>query len=613
MSLLFLVLFAAGAVTIANPSFEETRNDGRVIGWTAVASVMDDSCSRFTVDARRSHDGERSMRIENLDPAHACLMQDLRVAPGLLYRISAWARTQDIGRNAAGAGLTVRGLTRIAGDLRGDNEWQAVELYLKTGRGVDSVTLMLTLGLPTRPNQGIAWFDDVTLERIESLPDGVVPFIVKAHHLERASSWRSHSLMLILAGIVVLAAPLGWRFLGRTIQPKEAASASRVIRPDVLIFGGTMLLLWLALLPAIDRSLLHHSGADQHALQATLWREGRVSQLEDGGWLELSPYKGRYYVSFPPVPTLVELPLTLIFGRETPNTLALLLATWLSMMMAFALLVRLGADRRSAFLLAFAFFWGTNVLYLSLEGSVWHQGHLFGVCFALAAFLCVSGAVSPSRAAVGALLLGFSVGCRPFHVFTVPLYCYLACRRAPAWRNVAAAIIGFAPPIVFYAVYNIARFGSPFEFGHTFLPWSRAVEHGVFNLAYLPRNLFHAFAQLPAWDAGREILGFSGRGTAIWIHSPILLLGFGAFLSGRLPRSEKALIALALFLHWGGLLLHESNGWFQFGYRYGVDLIPVLVYAAGRLCRAYPWPLVPLVQYSVLLNLYGALWFYVLR
>jgi hypothetical protein len=611
--ILIQLLLAAQLDTVDNPSFEIVKDRRRMVGWRAAASVMDDSYSRFAIDPRYSRGGAVSARIENLDPTHACLQQKLRVAPLSIYRIAAWVRTQDVGKDAVGAGLAIRGLSRVAGDLRGDNDWRTVELYLKTGRGVDSVTLMLTLGLPTWPNHGVAWFDDVTLERIESPPDGVRPLVVKEHHLEHASFWRSHTLMFVLAGIVVLAMPIGWRVLGRENRKTGPASGSLLIGRDGMIFGGATLALWLALLPAIERSLLHHSGADQHALQAILWRAGRVSQQEDGGWLELSPYKGRYYVSFPPAPTLVELPFTLIFGRKTPSTLTLLLTSWLSMMMVFALLVRLGADRRSAFFLAFAFFWGTNVLYLSLEGSVWHQGHLFGVFFAIAALLFVSGEASPTRVALGAFFLGLAVGCRPFHVFTAPLYFYLACRRAPARQTLAAAIVGLAPPIVFYVVYNFARFGSPLEFGHTFLPWSRAAEHGVFNLAYLPRNLFFTFIKLPMWDAERGIWGFSGRGTALWIHSPILLLGFVALASGRLPRIEKALIALALFLHWGGLLLHESNGWVQFGYRYGVDLIPVLVYASGRICRSCPWRLVPLVQYSVLINLYGALWFYVLR
>jgi hypothetical protein len=609
-----LFLLAARLDTIDNPSFEIKETDKRAAGWDIAASVMDDSYSRFAIDPRYSRSGAVSARIENLDSTHACFLQVLNVAPRSSYRISAWVRTRDVGQEAIGAGLAIRGLTRVAGDLRGDNDWRAVELYLKTGRAVDSVALMLTLGLPTQPNRGIAWFDDVRLERIESAPDGVIPLVVKAHHLERASFWRSHPLMFFLAGMVVLALPIGWRVLGRVERQLNAPFDSRrLLQRDVLIFGGAMLLLWLALLPAIDRSLRHHSGADQHALQATLWREGRVSQQEDGGWLELSPYEGRYYISFPPAPTFVELPLTFIFGRRTPNTLILLFAAWLSMMMALALLIRLEVDRRSAILLAFAFFWGTNILYLSLEGSVWHQGHVFGVLFALAAFLCVSGLVSPIRVILGAFFLGLAVGCRPFHLFTAPLYLLLAYRKAPAWRTIAAAASGLAPPIVFYAVYNVARFGSPFEFGHSFLPWSRAVESGVFNLAYLPRNLLHTFAQLPVWDAGSGILSFSGRGTAVWLHSPILLLGLAALASRKLPLGEKTLIALALSLSWGGLLLHESNGWFQFGYRFGVDLIPVLLYAAGRFRRSYPWLLVPLVQYSVLINLYGVLWFYVLR
>ena len=57
-------------------------------------------------------------------------------------------------------------------------------------------------------------------------------------------------------------------------------------------------------------TLLVHSVYDSYALQAENWLAGRtwIADGEKYTWLELAVYKGRYYVSFPPVPSVLALP-----------------------------------------------------------------------------------------------------------------------------------------------------------------------------------------------------------------------------------------------------------------------------------------------------------------
>ena len=45
-----------------------------------------------------------------------------------------------------------------------------------------------------------------------------------------------------------------------------------------------------------------------YALQACAWLNGRLDLEKDYPWLELAIYEGKYYVSFPPFPSLVLLP-----------------------------------------------------------------------------------------------------------------------------------------------------------------------------------------------------------------------------------------------------------------------------------------------------------------
>lgn len=56
-----------------------------------------------------------------------------------------------------------------------------------------------------------------------------------------------------------------------------------------------------------------------YTLQACAWLDGRLDLGTDYPWLELAIYEGKYYVSFPPFPSLVLLPFAAIFGTNTPD------------------------------------------------------------------------------------------------------------------------------------------------------------------------------------------------------------------------------------------------------------------------------------------------------
>ena len=70
-------------------------------------------------------------------------------------------------------------------------------------------------------------------------------------------------------------------------------------------------------------TLFSHDPHDSYTLQAQAWLDGKA-YLETGAdytWLELAIYNGQYFVSFPPVPSVVMLPFVLLFGGDTPLSL----------------------------------------------------------------------------------------------------------------------------------------------------------------------------------------------------------------------------------------------------------------------------------------------------
>ena len=71
-----------------------------------------------------------------------------------------------------------------------------------------------------------------------------------------------------------------------------------------------------------DERVMQHEAFDTYTRQALAWRQGDM-HIKNGDmltWLELAIYDDKYYVSFPPVPSVFMLPWTFIFGLETPNS-----------------------------------------------------------------------------------------------------------------------------------------------------------------------------------------------------------------------------------------------------------------------------------------------------
>lgn len=361
------------------------------------------------------------------------------------------------------------------------------------------------------------------------------------------------------------------------------------------------------------RSLLEHAVIDQQTLQALAWLEGRTDLGRKPRFLEVAEFEGRYYVSFPPTPALVELPFAAVFGRDTPNSLALYGLVLAALIAQFRMLERRGFGERDALLAAGTFVFGSNLYVSSVKATVWAQGQAMGYAFAM---LGLQRVLDNARRGLrgpgpGYLLLALAVGCRPFHLFLVPLLVALDVRTsARAFRSAAvSAALWMSPLLGALAAYNWLRFGNPLEFGHTHLAWARDLPRGIFSLAYVPRNLYLAWLRLPDWSSSSPPLDFDPWGTAFWLNNAIFVFALFGLLRGRFDGVVRATAWLALLTTWPLLLAYETNGWRQFGYRFLIDLLPaafvVYLFSYRRFTRAMLWA----ALFSFIVNLYGlAFW-----
>lgn len=357
------------------------------------------------------------------------------------------------------------------------------------------------------------------------------------------------------------------------------------------------------------RGLLDHSPIDQHTRQARAWLQGRVDLGAAPAYLEIAEKDGRYYNSFPPTPGLFEVPLVLVFGRETPSSLVLYLFWVAALVAQYRLLAARGFPPQDALLASLAFIFGTNVYVSCVRANVWAYGQGLGYCLAILGLAFVThnrrrGALGPTA---GYALLALAVGCRPLYLSMLPLFLALDTRTSERAlpRAAATGAAAMVPYGLALAWYNWVRFGDVAEFGHNYLPWAKKLATGIFDVAYLPRNLYHAFVRWPEWTGGSPPLSFDPWGTAFYINQGILLFVLWGLVARRFDPVVKATAGLAMAVIAAGIFTYEAGGWRQFGYRYIIDLIPagfvVFAFAYQRFNR---WMLAAFC-WSLAVNIYG--------
>ena len=347
----------------------------------------------------------------------------------------------------------------------------------------------------------------------------------------------------------------------------------------------------------------------------------------------------RFYVSFPPLPAAVILPAVAIFGTDLPDRLFWALLAGFAPMFLFLLLRRLREagrslrTRREDLLLTILFAFGTVYYFVSVQGTVWFSAHVLASSLL---FLYLLFGLDARRPLLAGLMLGLAFWTRP----TTALLCVffaieaLAASRAPdrpapapdatswdrlreflaavRWRPALRSGLLFAAPILVIGALamwmNHARFGDPMEFGHTYLQvrWRPRIERwGLFNYHYFAKNLAIFTAGLPWLSQLPPFLKISRHGLALWFTTPNLLLALWP------RRSSTTQVALWVAILPVALinLAYQNSGWVQFGYRFALDYMPLLMLLLALGGRRFRSGFVALALFAIVVNTFGAITF----
>ncbi len=414
-----------------------------------------------------------------------------------------------------------------------------------------------------------------------------------------------------------------------------------------------------------------HTPYNHFAHLADAWLHGR-QDLRGGapGYAmnnDFAVYDGKTYISFPPFPALLMMPVVWLAGSPE-NFRDAQFIIWLAgvgpavLFLVLEKMRRTGRSGRTEYenvFLALLFAFGTVYFFSAVQGTVWFAAHVVGIGLTALFVLCALDAERP-------ILAGLLLGCMfltrtttlllgTFFVFELIRASYIkktgaslpsegtlgeriaATMRGVDRRQLLYAAAFFAIPLLFCfgvaARMNYARFHDPrpWAFGHEYLTvgWQGRIHRwGLFSYHFLPRNLGVMLASLPWRPAPNEAFGafpgpigdalrsvlhrdvtvpfqISGHGIALWFTTP--------FYFWLLRPSRATFLTWAAFF--GALgplvmnLLYQNSGWFQFGYRFSNDYVVLLfvMLAVGvpRFGRLFQYA----AAWAVLWNLFGAVTF----
>jgi len=375
---------------------------------------------------------------------------------------------------------------------------------------------------------------------------------------------------------------------------------------------------------------------------------------------------------FPPLPAIVLMPFVTIWGLATDIRAVSVVLGALDVGLAWWALGRLGVRRTIRFATTLFFAFGTVFWYAAQLGTTWFFAHVVAIAFLLGAVGVALGSdpdadeeveTGPSAGALGrdmlarlrrplelldrrqflaGVLFGIACTARLTVAFGAP---FLMLVGGTSWvRRSVSAGIGAAIPLALLVGYNVATTGHLFHPGYEYQYRLEAngyqalgynPDWDIEDARYLPQNIgifllsmpailpdnasaFNTFADQELCTDPSATRGLFDRrcplavpqqiGMSILLTSPAFLLAIPAFRrrSRLVAGAFLATVAITLVN-----LMHFSQGWVQFGYRFSNDFVvfALLLVAVGMERRGrVGWLGAGLIGASVVINLWGVIW-----
>ena len=418
----------------------------------------------------------------------------------------------------------------------------------------------------------------------------------------------------------------------------------RRVQPGWVALG----LFALAAIVYFSSNPARHDFYDHFVWQADAFLHGRA---EISYPVSEGPYRNDYFqdvlpvapdraqIPFPPLPAIILLPFVAIWGLATNG--AAVAAAIGAVNVALCWLMLLGVTtRRSAALMGSLFYgFGSVAWYAAMLGTTWFLAHVVASTFLFIA-IAIAVRADGQRAAVGrqltaGLAFGLAATARLPAIFGAPFFVFVG--GGGSWlRRAVGAGIGSLIPVLLLLGYNLVTTGALFHPAYEYLyeveyrPRPELVnpDWAIEDPRYIPQNAAIMLGQLPLTpllddpacdEAGLTVGSLLDRECPLLQPDPIgmsILLTSPAYLL-MIPvlwrEWRRRIVAGAgLAVLWIAIidLMHFSQGWVQFGYRFSNDFAPfaVILVTLGIARLGVGIRSVGLVAASVAVNAWGVYW-----
>lgn len=177
----FFLLIIVLMCTVSACSSTELKNTDFEGGMTSSGGIAD--WKRYDYNGKMAEDNPftefsladgvsgKAVCIYNKQLNDARIYQHVAAEKNSNYKVTAYIRTEDVGEEGAGANISVKDYSGTSMRIIGDTDWKEVSLYVSVQNVSGGFDICLCLGGYSAESTGKAYFDNVTVEEVDTIPE----------------------------------------------------------------------------------------------------------------------------------------------------------------------------------------------------------------------------------------------------------------------------------------------------------------------------------------------------------------------------------------------------------------------------------------------------------
>jgi hypothetical protein len=361
---------------------------------------------------------------------------------------------------------------------------------------------------------------------------------------------------------------LGGIAVTRRSRRGASASFSRRIHAALSNEQWTTLAVFAAFLALYGATMFEPSPYNEQVRQAFAFVHGHTYIDAPQSFIEhaqIGPYS---YAIHPPLPAIVLMPFTAIWGMDTNQTEFSVVIGAIDVALAWVLLGRLKVNSNPRIWLTLFFGMGNILWYETVIGTTWALPMNFALLLQLASLIELFGEARPLWLGIYAALTALA---RYDLALAAPVYAIVAMARGRKLTEMFAMVPPFLVAGAIFIGFNEVRYHTMFDVGILKVARDQGYS-GAFGIKYFPGNFYTLLFMAPTVNGSFPYIHPVFSGQALILTSPAFVLA----LRPSFKRLTVSMMGLGAVLVALPALFHFTNGFAQFGTRLYLPTFPFL-------------------------------------